>query len=161
MFSQTQNSQFSSEGQNHFEPRRAPQPANSVEQLILLVEDNPDSCNMLRTLLEIWGYRVIEAHNGEEAISLAKSESPNLVLMDVAIPVVDGLEATRRIREFASSDVMPVVFISGYTQNSLRLTALASGGNDYLIKPIDFKELEKMIDKHIKKAGATYSLNDL
>jgi DNA-binding response OmpR family regulator len=116
---------------------------------------------MLRTLLEIWGYRVIEAHNGEEAISLAKSESPNLVLMDVAIPVVDGLEATRRIREFAASDVMPVVFISGYTQNSLRLMALDSGGNDYLIKPIDFKELEKMIDKHIKKTGATYSLNDL
>jgi CheY-like chemotaxis protein len=108
---------------------------------------------MLRTLLELWSYRVIEAHNGEDAVNLAKSESPNLVLMDVAIPVVDGVEATRRIREFASLEAMPVVFISGYAQKGFRLMALASGGNDYLVKPIDFKELETMIDKYVKKTG--------
>jgi CheY-like chemotaxis protein len=160
MFSQAQNSHFSSDGRNHFEPHSAPQPAAVNQQLILLVEDNTDSCNMLRTLLELWSYRVIEAHNGEEAVSLAKSEAPQLILMDVAIPVVDGMEATRRIREFAPADKMPVVFISGYAQTGFRLMALASGGNDYLVKPIDFKELEKMLGKYIKKGETTLGYND-
>lgn len=108
---------------------------------------------MLRTLLELWSYRVIEAHNGEDAVRLAKSEAPNLILMDIAIPVVDGMEATRRIREFASREAMPVVFISGYAQTGFRLSALASGGNEYLVKPIDFKELEIMLGKYFKKPG--------
>lgn len=115
---------------------------------------------MLRTLLELWSYRVIEAHNGEEAVNLAKSESPNLVLMDVAIPVVDGMEATRRIRQFAPLDIMPVVFISGYAQTGFRLMALAAGGNDYLVKPLDFKELETMLDKYIKNPGTAYGLRE-
>jgi DNA-binding response OmpR family regulator len=115
---------------------------------------------MLRTLLELWNYRVIEAHNGEEAVRLAKSESPQLILMDVAIPVVDGMEATRRIREFASADKLPVVFISGYAQTGFRLMALACGGNEYLIKPIDFKELEIMLGKYIKKIETTCEWND-
>lgn len=109
---------------------------------------------MLRTLLELWSYRVIEAHNGEDAIRLAQSEAPNLILMDVAIPLVDGMEATRRIREFAPADAMPVVFISGYAQTGFRLTALASGGNDYLVKPIDFKKLETLLGKYIKRSDA-------
>ncbi|HEX9961436.1 MAG TPA: response regulator [Pyrinomonadaceae bacterium] len=160
MFSQAQNSQFSSDGRNHFESHSAPQPAAVKQQLILLVEDNTDRCNMLRTLLELWNYRVIEAHNGEEAVRLAKSESPQLILMDVAIPVVDGMEATRRIREFASADKLPVVFISGYAQTGFRLMALACGGNEYLIKPIDFKELEIMLGKYIKKIETTCEWND-
>jgi hypothetical protein len=160
MFSQEQNAHLSNDGRSLFEPHSAPQPANSKQHLILLVEDNTDSRNMLRTLLELWSYRVIEAQNGEEAVALAKSESPNLILMDVAIPVVDGMEATRRIREFASPDTLPVVFISGYAQTGFRVTALASGGNDYLVKPIDFKELEKMIGKYIKKIETTYGWSD-
>src|SRR5215213_4868902 len=159
MFSQAQNSQISNDGRSYFENRSAPQPANVNQQLILLVEDNTDSCNMLRTLLELWSYRVIEAHDGEEAVGLAKSESPNLVLMDIAIPVVDGMEATRRIREFASPDAMPVVLISGYAQTGFRLSALACGGNEYLVKPIDFKELETMLGKYIKKTGTSYGLS--
>jgi CheY-like chemotaxis protein len=154
MFSQTQHSQLSNDGRSRFEPHSAPQPANGNQGLILLVEDNTDSCTMLRTLLELWSYRVIEAHNGEEAIRLAQSEAPNLILMDVAIPLVDGLEATRRIREFATADAMPVVFISGYAQTGFRLSALASGGNDYLVKPVDFKKLETLLGKYIKRSDA-------
>lgn len=159
MFSQRQNSQFSNDERNLFESRFAPQPSSVNQQLILLVEDNPDSRNMLRTLLELWSYRVIEAQNGEEAVRLAKSESPRLILMDVAIPLVDGMEATRRIREFASSEVMPVVFISGYAQTGLRLMALASGGNDYLVKPLDFKKLETLLGKYIKRSNE-YGLSE-
>jgi two-component system cell cycle response regulator DivK len=160
MFSQAQNPQLSNDEHNFFENRSAPHPANANQQLILLVEDNTDSCNMLRTLLELWSYRVIEAHNGEDAVRLAKSELPNLILMDIAIPVVDGMEATRRIREFAAPDAMPVVFISGYAQTGFRLSALACGGNEYLVKPIDFKELEAMLGRYIKNTGASYKLSD-
>jgi len=166
MFSQRQNSQFSNDGRDLFESRQ-PSPAavsqttgGNQPQLILLVEDNIDSCNMLRTLLELWSYRVIVAHNGEDAVRLAQSESPRLVLMDVAIPVIDGIEATRRIRGFAAAEAMPVVFISGYAQTNLRLAALACGGNDYLVKPLDFKELETLIGKYIKKTGASYELSE-
>lgn len=160
MFSQAQNSQHSNDERNFYEPRFAPQPANLNQQLILVVEDNPDSRNMLRTLLELWSYRVIEATNGEEAVRLAKSESPNLILMDVAIPLVDGVEATRRIREFATAEALPVVFISGYAQTGFRLSALASGGNDYLVKPLDFKKLETLLSKYIRKSETTYGLSE-
>jgi len=153
MFSPTQNSQFSDDGRNIFKSHSVPQPAEDNRQLILLVEDNTDSSNMLRTLLELWSFRVIEADNGEEAIMMARHESPNLILMDVGIPVVDGVEATRRIREFAAADVMPVVFISGYAHQQYRLRALASGGNEYLVKPIDFRELEMVLGKYIPKTG--------
>lgn len=166
MFSQRQNSQFSNDGRDIFEslpakPAVASQTTGgSQPQLILLVEDNIHSCNMLRTLLELWSYRVVVAHNGEDAVRLAQSESPRLVLMDVAIPVLDGLEATRRIRRFAAAEVMPVVFISGYAQTNLRVAALASGGNDYLVKPLDFNELEILITKYIKKTGENYGLSE-
>jgi CheY-like chemotaxis protein len=163
MFSQSQNSHFSSnDGQNLFESRPAatPQAAKGNQQLILLVEDNADSRNMLRTLLELWSYRVIEAQNGEDAVRLAKSDSPNLILMDVAIPLIDGIEATRRIREFAAPDAMPVVFISGYAQKGFRLTALACGGNDYLVKPIDFKELETLLGRYFGRTGTAYELSE-
>lgn len=150
MFSPTQNSTFSDDGRGAFNHHAAPQPVTDNRQLILLVEDNSDSSNMLRTLLELWSYRVIEAANGEEAIMMARLESPNLVLMDIGIPVVDGMEATRRIREFAAADVMPVVFISGYAHKQFRLAALASGGNEYLVKPIDFRELETVLGKYAR-----------
>jgi two-component system, cell cycle response regulator DivK len=149
MFSPTQNSHYSNDGRDVFQHHPVPQPAADNRQLILLVEDDNDSSSMLRTLLELWSYRVIEAANGEEAIKLAQRESPTLILMDVGIPVVDGMEATRRIREFASADVMPVVFISGYAHQQFRLSALASGGNEYLVKPIDFRELEMVLGKYV------------
>ena len=151
MFSTTENSQFSDDGHNVFKHRPAPQSAADNRQLILLVEDDADSRNMLRTLLELWSFRVIEAGNGEEAIMTARHESPNLILMDVGIPVVDGMEATRRIREFGSADAMPIVFISGYAHKQFRLAALASGGNEYLVKPIDFRELEIVLGKYVGK----------
>lgn len=123
--------------------------------LILLVEDNADSRDMLRTLLQLWDFRVIEAHDGEQAIELARRESPSLILMDVKIPIVDGVEATRRIRDFAPPDKMPVVFVSGHAQPGFRLVALAAGGNDYLLKPLDFRELELVLNKYVRKKEAT------
>jgi two-component system, cell cycle response regulator DivK len=124
---------------------------NRQTPLILLVEDNADSCDMLRTLLELWNFEVIIARDGEEAIALAGQQKPDLILMDVRIPVVDGVEATRRIREFAPPDQMPVIFVSGHAQPGFRLVALAAGGNDFLTKPLDFKELEQILDKYVRK----------
>lgn len=115
MFSPAQNS-HSNDGRNLSEFPAAPQTKNDSGKLILLVEDNADSCTMLRTLLEMWGYRVITADDGKEAIKLAESETPSLILMDVRIPVIDGVEATRQIRRFASADELPVVFVSSHAQ---------------------------------------------
>jgi DNA-binding response OmpR family regulator len=155
MFSPTHETHLHHEEQEMPRSHANIETANNSQQLILLVEDNTDSSTMLKTLLELWNYRVIEAHDGAEAVELARKESPNLILMDVKIPVIDGVEATRRIRQFASAEKMPVVYISGHTQPGFRMVALASGGNDYLIKPIDFKDLEAMLNKYIRKKKPT------
>ena len=98
---------------------------------------------MMRILLEMEGYRVIEAADGLRAVEMAISERPALIMMDLSLPLLDGLKATARIREH-SRDV-PIVAISGYATAEYRSTALAAGCTDYLIKPLDFKRLDEIL----------------
>lgn len=118
---------------------------------VLLVEDTEDNRFMMRRLLEITGYRVVEATNGEEAVALAKTESPHLILMDLSLPVIDGLAATRLIRnlpEFAST---PIIAVSAHDTSDFQAEALEAGCNTYVTKPIDFNELENLIAQLLKK----------
>jgi CheY-like chemotaxis protein len=121
-------------------------PVNS-QPLIMVVEDNADNRLMLRMMLEMWEYQVVEAEDGSEAINKAKQTNPDLILMDVGLPDMDGFDATRRIREFAAFDAMPIVFLSGYPNSQ----AKDAGGNDYLMKPIDTKKLETLLSSYIGK----------
>ena len=120
-------------------------------QTVLLVEDTEDNRFMMRRLLEMTGYRVIEAMNGEEAVKLAKKESPNLILMDLSLPVIDGLAATRLIRKLPEFKSTPIIAVSAHDTSDFQSEAMDAGCNTYVTKPIDFNELELLIAKLLDK----------
>lgn len=100
-------------------------------------------------MLETWNYRVFEATDGFEAVSLAGTERPDVILMDVKLPQLDGFDAARRIRESAKTGDIPIFFLSGCAEAVYRNAASAAGGNEYLVKPLDFEELEKALNKYV------------
>ena len=117
---------------------------------VLLVEDTEDNRFMMRRLLEMAGYRVIEAMNGEEAVTLAKAESPRLILMDLSLPVIDGLAATRLIRKLPQFESTPIIAVSAHDTSDFQSEAIDAGCNSYVTKPIDFNELEELIGQLLK-----------
>lgn len=120
---------------------------------VLLVEDTEDNRFMMRRLLEMSGYQVVEATNGEEAVKLAETESPQLILMDLSLPVIDGLAATRLIRKIPDCVRTPIVAVSAHDMSDFEAEAIEAGCNSYVTKPIDFAELEELIGKLLKKDG--------
>jgi two-component system, cell cycle response regulator DivK len=121
------------------------------EPKVLLVEDTEDNRFMMRRLLEMAGYRVVEATNGEEAVKIARAESPRLILMDLSLPVIDGLAATRLIRKLPDFRSIPIIAVSAHDTSDFQLDALEAGCNSYITKPIDFNELEELIAQFLKK----------
>ena len=120
-------------------------------QTVLLVEDTEDNRFMMRRLLEMSGYQVVEATNGEEAVKLAQSENPQLILMDLSLPVIDGLAATRAIRKLDGFGEIPIVAVSAHATSDFQAEALAAGCNSYITKPIDFSELEVLLARLLGK----------
>ena len=117
---------------------------------VLLVEDTEDNRFMMRRLLEMTGYRVVEAMNGEEAVKLAKSELPQIILMDLSLPVIDGLAATRLIRKLPKLESIPIIAVSAHDTSDFQSEAIQAGCNSYVTKPIDFNELEELIAQLIQ-----------
>ena len=103
---------------------------------ILIVEDVPFNLDLLVQLLED-DYQLLTAGDGEKGVELAKLEKPDLILMDMSLPVVDGWEATRRIKSDAAFKLIPIIGLSAHAMDGDREKALASGCDDYLTKPID------------------------
>ena len=118
---------------------------------VLLVEDTEDNRFMMRRLLEMAGYQVVEAMNGEEAVKLAKSESPRLILMDLSLPVIDGLAATRLIRKLPTCQSTPIIAVSAHDTSDFQSEAIEAGCNSYVTKPIDFTDLEELIAKLLRQ----------
>jgi two-component system, cell cycle response regulator DivK len=118
---------------------------------VLLVEDTEDNRFMMRRLLEMAGYQVVEATNGEEAVRLAGSERPQIILMDLSLPVIDGLAATRAIRKLEGLGKVPIVAVSAHDSSDFQAEALVAGCNGYITKPIDFSELELLIARLLGK----------
>ena len=118
---------------------------NDEEVTVLLVEDTEDNRFMMRRLLEMSGYRVVEATNGDEAVKLAEAEQPGLILMDLSLPVIDGLAATRLIRKLPQLAKTPIIAVSAHDSSDFLSEALQAGCNSYITKPIDFNELEQLI----------------
>jgi CheY-like chemotaxis protein len=112
---------------------------------VLLVEDTEDNRFMMRRLLEMVGYEVIEARNGQEAVKLAEEEAPALILMDLSLPIIDGLAATRLIRKIPTAAKIPIIAVSAHDTADFQEEALAAGCNGYVTKPIDFMSLETLI----------------
>src|SRR5919106_2653640 len=119
---------------------------------ILVVEDYDDVRQMLRVLLESEKFRVLEAASGAEALEILKEEHPDVILMDLALPGFDGLEAIRRIRTIDGFQNTPIVVLTAYTGPPIYETALRAGCDYFLAKPIDFDELAALL-KEISFSG--------
>ncbi len=120
-------------------------------QTVMVVEDFEDNRFMMRRLLEMSGYHVLEAINGEEAVEIARREHPSLILMDLSLPLLDGLAATRRIRQVKELSHIPIVAVSAHDTADFHADALAAGCNDYVTKPIDFDQLEALLNRLLPK----------
>jgi CheY-like chemotaxis protein len=113
---------------------------NNSRPTVLVVEDFEDNRFMMRRLLEMSGYQVVEAVNGKQAVEKAGSEHPDIILMDLSLPQLDGLAATRQIRERDGMDKVPIVAVSAHDSADFHAEALAAGCNEYVTKPIDFDQ---------------------
>jgi len=120
-------------------------------QTVMVVEDFEDNRFMMRRLLEMSGYQVLEATNGIEAVEVAKRERPGLILMDLSLPLLDGLAATRRIRQEPELRDVPIVAVSAHDTADFHADALAAGCNDYVTKPIDFDQLDALLRRLLPK----------
>jgi CheY-like chemotaxis protein len=108
---------------------------------IMLVEDNEASRDALSRRLERRGYRVLAAADGLQAVSMARDSGPDLILMDLGLPVLDGWDATRRLKEDAKTQHIPIIVLSAHAMTNDRDMALAAGGDDFDSKPIRFQVL--------------------
>jgi CheY-like chemotaxis protein len=120
---------------------------------ILYVEDNDDNVYMLRGRLTRAGFTVVVAGDGEQGLALAASETPALILMDLSLPVLDGWEATRRLKASADTGAIPVIALSAHAMEGERTRALEAGCDDFDTKPVDFPRLLEKIRALLAKAA--------
>ena len=122
---------------------------------ILLVEDNEMNRDMLSRRLERRGYLVVIAEDGASGVTKAKSETPDLILMDMSLPVMDGWEATRQIKAVPETQHIPIIALTAHAMAGDEEKALAAGCNDYETKPVDLPKLLTKIDALLQSKGAS------
>jgi two-component system cell cycle response regulator DivK len=124
-----------------------------VSKRVLIVEDQEDNRAILRDLLSKSGYDLIEATNGEEGVALAQSQRPDLILMDVQLPIIDGYEATRRIKSKAELRSIPVIAVTSYALSGDEAKARAAGCDAYVAKPFSPRQLLAKIREYLPNDG--------
>jgi signal transduction histidine kinase len=132
-------------------PAESSNPQAGVD--ILIVEDDSDNVTVMSRYLETKNYQVRVGTDGRRGIAAALSQKPDLILMDIQMPEVDGLEAIRRIRCYPHLDQIPIIALTALTMKGDRERCLAAGANDYLSKPIDLKQLAATIEQYLTIAG--------
>ena len=120
-----------------------------ANRTIMVVEDYDDTRMVLKQGLEMLGYNVLEASNGQEAVDIADRERPDLILMDLDLPILDGIAATQRIRQQEHMESVPIVAVTAYPLSYSRVKAFAKGCNEYMPKPIDMSELARVVDRYL------------
>jgi two-component system cell cycle response regulator DivK len=121
---------------------------------ILLVEDNEMNRDMLSRRLQHRGYQVVIAVDGEAGVRMAETEAPALILMDMSLPVIDGWEATRRLKATPATKAIPVIGLTAHAMAGDREKALEAGCDDYDTKPVDIKRLLEKMERLLGKAPA-------
>jgi two-component system, cell cycle response regulator DivK len=119
--------------------------------LILIVDDVVDNLALISLDLQQQGYRVVTASDGEKAVRVASMTMPHIILMDIAMPGVDGLEAVRRLREDAALRNIPVIALTAYNTGGFRRAAADAGFDGYLTKPINFDRLHELIESLLQR----------
>jgi two-component system alkaline phosphatase synthesis response regulator PhoP len=118
-----------------------------MSKKVLVVDDEPGVVKMVRYLLEKNSFTVVSANEGEEGVRLAAQEKPDLILMDIMMPVIDGNEATRRIRENEATRQIPIIMLSALGQEGDVAKSLELGAMDYIVKPFHPQELMERVKK--------------
>jgi two-component system cell cycle response regulator DivK len=116
---------------------------------ILVVEDTPDSRELMRLVLEAEGYSVLEAENGVVAVATAQREEPDAILMDMSLPLMDGCQATRRIRQMPALRSTPIIAFTAHNRWDWRSKAILAGCTDFLTKPIQTKLLFETLSRYL------------
>ena len=128
-------------------------PAQAVDKLttrtILVAEDSIDGREMLHTLLRLKGYEVMAAEDGVQAIEVALATAPDLILLDLELPRLDGLNVARNLRRNGKLKNVPIIILSGHDPASHHEAALDAGCSDYLMKPIDFHRLDAILRHNV------------
>jgi len=128
--------------------------SNKPQFLILVVDDSADNVAVISLDLQQQGYRVVTASNGEDAVTVATQTFPNLILMDINLPTLDGLAATRRIRETDMMRDVPIVAITAFGTEGFQRAAYDAGISGYLTKPIDFDRMHLLIARLLSPPGS-------
>ena len=123
--------------------------ADCSKPLVLVVDDHEDTRFLLRYMLTARGLDVLEAENGEVALDIAARLHPGLILMDGSLPGLDGLSATRRLREIPTLRRVPIIFLSGHVESAWQAKAREAGSDDYLVKPLDMAQLDRVLAQHL------------
>ena len=118
-------------------------------QTIMIVDDTDDIRYLMRLQLDMLGYRVVEAANGQEAIELLHREIPKLILMDLNMPGLDGIEVTRLIRESLRNSTIIIIAFTALNEAEVRRRALAAGCNDYVQKTLEADQLSSLLNRHL------------
>lgn len=121
-----------------------------IEKKVLIVEDNEQSMELFRDLLISKGYTVIEAMDGEVALEKALIETPDLILMDIQIPKIDGVEVTRRMRNYPALNNTVIIAVTAHAMKGDRESFLKAGFNDYIAKPINIKAFLQTIENYLQ-----------
>jgi len=119
-----------------------------IKKKVLIVEDYEDSRSFLKFLVESYGYQVIEAADGIEALDIFKKHHPDIVLMDISLPMVDGLITTKAIRECDITGKIPIIAITAFGKAFYK-QAIDAGCNDLISKPLDISTLEAMLNNYL------------
>ena len=118
-----------------------------MKKKILIVEDNPQNMKLMEMLLEAKGYILLEAIDGEQAMDVATTERPDLILMDIQLPKMSGLEVTKKLRQLPAFNHIPIIAITAYAMKGDKEKFIEAGCDAYLPKPIDTRELPKVISE--------------
>jgi len=122
------------------------------QKTILLVEDNEDNLVVYRTILEHVGYRVVEARDGEEGVARAREQMPDLILMDISIPKMDGWEATQRLKAEENTRAIPIIALTAHALEEDRQKAIQAGCDGYLAKPVEPRRVVQEVERFVGPA---------
>ena len=128
------------------EPEHPPE-----KDLILVVDDDPDIARFVEVNLKLQGFDVVVAHNGEEALELINLRNPNLAVVDLMMPGVDGMELTRRLRADPLTSSMPIIMLTARGLTVDKVLGLTAGADDYLVKPFDTLELVARVNSTLRR----------
>ena len=125
------------------------------KKTVLLVEDNEDNLVVYRTILEHVGFAVVEARDGEEGVNRARETLPDLILMDISIPKIDGWEATRRLKAAEPTRAIPIIALTAHALEEDRQKAIQAGCDGYLAKPVEPRRVVQEVERFLGPASET------